>query len=85
MNNEDNVIQYPNSIETRVALLEMSIININNTLIRIENELKDIRSEIKEVRNEIKEVRRDLKYDTRWLLTIITALGGVMAHGFHWF
>jgi archaellum component FlaC len=36
MKNDENIVSYPNSIETRVALLEMSVSNINQTLIRIE-------------------------------------------------
>jgi hypothetical protein len=68
---EDKVSQYPNSIETRVALVEMSISHINDALLRIETEIKDSR---KEMRSEFK-----------WILAIIAGLAGVMAHGFHWF
>ena len=82
MNSEENIVHYPNSIETRVALLEMSLLNINQTLSRIENEIKDLRQEI---RIDIKEVKREMKNDTRWLLTVIAAIAAVMAHGFHWF
>ena len=39
MINEDKVVNYPNSLETRVALLEASISNINQTLIRLENKM----------------------------------------------
>ena len=82
MINEENVLNYPNGIETRVALLEMSIANINQTLIRIESKMD---SQIIEIKNEIKEIRKDMKSDFRLILTIIAALGGIMAHGFHWF
>jgi hypothetical protein len=68
---EDNVSQYPNSIETRVALVEMSISHINDALLRIETEIKDSR---KEMRSEFK-----------WILAIIAGLAGIIAHGFHWF
>ena len=85
--NEKNI--YPESVDTRVALLEQSIKSINQTLIRIETEMKDFRKEIKfdmtELRNDVKETRREMKNDFRWLLTIIAGLAGIMAHGFHWF
>lgn len=71
MNKEKNVVDYPNSIETRVALLERSIDGINDTL--------------KEIKQELKDIRKEMKSDFRWLLTIIGGLGLVMAHGFHWF
>lgn len=73
---------YPNSIDTRVALLEQSIGHINETLIRIEQEIKDFR-------HDIKDDMRDLK---KWswthfvfLFGAITGLGIVVAHGFRWF
>jgi hypothetical protein len=72
---EDNITQYPNSIDTRVALLEQSIGHINDTLIRIENDNK--------------EFRRDVKSDFRCLIGLMIAFGSglmaVMAHGFKWF
>lgn len=93
MINEENVLNYPNGIETRVALLEMSIVNINQTLIRLEakmdKQLDEIKDEIKDVRNDMKDIRRDMKTDFRWIMTIfgaaIIGLAGIMAHGFHWF
>ena len=81
MSAEENIISYPNSIETRVALLEMSMINVNQSLIRIENKID---KQFSELNIEIKEIRKDLKNDTRWLLTVIAAVAGIMAHGFHW-
>ena len=71
MSKEKNVVDYPNSIETRVALLERSIDGINDTL--------------KEIKQDLKDMRKEMKSDFRWLLTIIGGLGFVMAHGFHWF
>ena len=82
MTNEEKIISYPNSLETRVALVEMSIVNITHSLLRIENKID---SEFRDLKIEIKEIRKDVKNDTRWLLTIIAALGAIMAHGFHWF
>lgn len=39
MNTDEKVLAYPNSIETRVALLEACVSNINQTLIRLENKM----------------------------------------------
>ena len=98
--NEDKIINYPNSIETRVALLEMSMINLNQTLIRLETKMDKgfdefqsdlIRFETKmdkgfaESKSDMKEMRATMKSDFRWLLTLIIGLAGIMAHGFHWF
>jgi hypothetical protein len=72
---------YPNSMDTRVALLEQSISHINQTLIRIEQDGK-------EFRQDVKEFKRDVKNDFRWVIGLMTAFGsgllGTMAHGFHW-
>jgi hypothetical protein len=78
MKNEEKVVDYPVHIETRVALLEMSISNINDTM-------KEIKSELKDIRGDIKDVRKEMKTDFYKLLGFITALGGIMAKGFHWF
>jgi uncharacterized coiled-coil protein SlyX len=89
MTNKEKVISYPDTIETRVALLEAAIVGINQTLIRIETKIDrqfdDLKSDIKDIRRELKDIRRDMASDFRWTLTIIAALGGIMAHGFHWF
>jgi hypothetical protein len=90
---EENIHHYPYSIETRMALVESSILNINQTLMRIEVDLKEFRSEMKsemkDVRSEMKDIRAEMKSDFRWLLSITGALyatlAGIMAHGFHWF
>ena len=71
MNKDENIVNYPHSIETRVALVEMSIVGIGQTLLRIENRLDKI--------------EKDMKYDFRFLISAICVLGGIVAHGFHWF
>lgn len=80
------------SEEVRLALLEQSINNINNTMLRFEKTFEKIDrtferidKKFDQIENELKGIRKDLKNDTRWLLTVIAALGGIMAHGFHWF
>jgi len=82
MNTEENIINYPNSIDTRVALLEVSISSINQTMVRLENKMD---SQFNETKNDFKDLRKDMKTDFRWLLAIIGGLGFIMAHGFHWF
>jgi len=71
MNKQENIINYPNSVDTRVALLEMSIININETM--------------KEIKSELKDIRKENKADFWKLAGFIAALAGIVAHGFHWF
>lgn len=82
MKKEDKVTDYPNSLETRVALVEMSIININQTLIRLEKKIDD---GFNKIENQITDIKKEMKNDFRWLLTIIAGLGAIMGHGFHWF
>lgn len=71
---EDNLSIYPNSIDTRVALLEMSISNINETMKRVENRLEKL----------------DSKIDSRfiWMLTFIiggfVSVLGVISHVAKW-
>jgi len=83
---EDKVSQYPYSIETRTALLEQSMMNIDRTLIEIKS---DIKSSIVEIKSDIKESRKEMRSEFRWLLTFtiggFVGLFGFMAHGFHWF
>ncbi len=71
---ESNITKYPDSIDTRVALLEMSISHINDTLNRMEKKLDKV----------------DDKIDSRffWLLTLqissFVGLLGVIARVAHW-
>ena len=84
------------SDEVRLALLEQSINNIDATLIRFEKRFDSIDNEFKDIKTEFKEVRKEMKSDFRWIfgltlglggtgLGFILGLGGIMAHGFHWF
>lgn len=81
---ENNLKKYPESVDTRVALLESSISHINDTLCRFEKRFDKIDDQFNEMRNEFKEVRKEMKYDFRFLIGAICALAGVIAHGFHW-
>lgn len=78
---DDNISHYPNSIDTRVALLEMSISHINDTLNRMEKKLDKMDDNID---------RLSSKVDSRfyWLLTFTVAgfasLWGAIAHIAHW-
>lgn len=90
---EDNVSHYPYSIETRTALLEQSMINIDRTLIEIKSDIKESRKDtdrsLMDIRSDIKEVRREARTEFFWLLTFtiggFVGMFGFMAHGFHWF
>jgi len=87
------------SDDVRLALLEQSINNINNTLVRFEKRFDNIDSELREIRNEFsgelkgvrgefKSIRSEMKSDFRWIVTIfgglMLGLAGIMTHGFHW-
>jgi hypothetical protein len=73
MSNEEKIVNYPNSIDTRVALLEVSISTINQTLIRLESKMdkgfENLHFEIKNVREEsklgLKDLREELKSDIK--------------------
>jgi hypothetical protein len=97
--------------DVRLALLEQSINNINNTLLRFEKRfdqidlrfdnlnselksvLKDFRVDLNDIqaenKSDINDLRNDIKADFRWFISIfgglLLSLGGMMAHGFHWF
>ncbi len=78
---EDNVSSYPAYIDTRVALLEMSISHINDTLIRFEKRFDKIDEKLDKL---------DSKLDSRflWLLTFtiggFASVLGVVARFAHW-
>lgn len=65
-------------IETKVALLEASISHIDETLSRFEKRFDKIDGQFDKL-------EKEMKGDFRWTLTVIAALGAIMAHGFHWF
>lgn len=54
---EKKVVDYPTQIETRVALLEQAIVNINETL--------------KETKSYLKDIKTDMRSDFRWTMTAI--------------
>lgn len=86
---EGTIPQYPNSIDTRVALLEMSISHIGDTLERMEKRFDKLDERLDKFDGKLDKL--DDKIDSRffWLLSVgmaaFTGLLGVMAHGFHWF
>lgn len=75
---EETITEYPVHIETKVALLESSISNINETLNRLEKRFDKID-------DQLEGIKKDMKLDFRFAITAICALAAVMAHGFHWF
>lgn len=79
-------IKDPYSDDVRLALLEQSINNINDTLVRFEKRFDKIDEKLDTIE---KSIRTDMRSDFRWLVTIfgglLLGLSGVMAHGFHWF
>ncbi len=71
MSKEDKIVNYPSSIDTRVALLEQSISHINQVLIDIKNDMKDFRNEI---RSEFKDIKTEGKTHFRWTLISIAGI-----------
>ena len=69
------------SDDVRLALLEQSVNNINDTLVRFEKRFDRIDDQFEAIKD-------NMKSDFRWLVTIfgslILGLSGIMAHGFHW-
>ncbi len=90
---EDNIVNYPNSLEIRIALVEKSIGHLNETLVRLEHNLEkqfdSIDKKFDSIDIKFDGIRKEMKSDFRWILTITIglfgSLGGIMAHGFHWF
>lgn len=96
---DESVVQYPSRLDERVAVLENNMIHIKESLDRMEKRFDKIdelfiridarfdRIDLRFERIDAKfdKVNNDAKSDFRWLITAIVALGGVMAHGFHWF
>jgi peptidoglycan hydrolase CwlO-like protein len=79
--------------ETRIALLEQALINIDKRFDSIDKQFDNLEKSIKELKQEIKDDFRDINNrmwsNFRWL--IITMIGfaiglcGIMAKGFDWF
>lgn len=89
---ESKLTNFPDNIDTRVALLEMSISHINETLIRMEKRFDKIDERLDKIdgRLERMEGRLDAKIDSRffWLLSLQIAsfvgLLGTIARVAHW-
>lgn len=90
---EKKLTNYPDSVDTRVALLEQSIGHINQSLINMDSKM--------EKRFDEMEKRFDKRFDVidqrfvgvyscmKWMAGLVIGLFGgmfaIMAHGFHWF
>ena len=83
---EDNITHHPNSIDTRVALLELSIVHINDSLRDINRKFDKIDTKLDTMCAKL-----DSKIDNRflWLLALqISSLVGtltVIAKAVNWF
>lgn len=81
-----------NSLETRIALVEQSIIHISETMIRVENKIengfKKVDEKIDKIEKEIKLFDHRLWTNFYWILgtlfTLTTLTCGILAKGFHW-
>ncbi len=92
---EDNVGSYPAYIDTRVALLEMSISHINDTLVRIEKRFYKIDERLDKIDDRFNRLdekidKLDSKLDSRFLWLLSFTIGGfasvlgVVARVAHW-
>jgi G3E family GTPase len=52
---------------------------------RVETVLESLATNVKILSSEVMEIRKEMKSDFRWILGMMVALFGLMAHGFHWF
>jgi len=88
-------LQVSHSDETRIALLEQSINNINNTLLRFEKRFDKIDERFDKMDEKFSKI--DQKFEMLsgkinaqllWLLgtgaTVALSVVGLMAKGFHW-
>jgi hypothetical protein len=90
---KEKVYKYPETIDTRVALLEQCVSNINETLKDLRTELKEMRSDLNgfktDMHNGFTGMRTEMKSDFRWMLVtfvgLFGSLTGVVAKGLHWF
>lgn len=75
--------------DTRLALLEQSITNINDTMQRMEKRFDKLEAKIDTVSTEMKQGFKDCNNriwsNFYWNLAALTTLGALMAHGFKWF
>jgi uncharacterized coiled-coil protein SlyX len=75
--------------DTRIALLEQSINNINDTMLRMEKRFDRLESKVDNISKEMKEGFKDCNNriwnNFYWNLAALTGLGALMAHGFKWF
>ena len=75
-------LDYEHSHETRIALLEQSINNINNTLVRFEKRFDRIDEKLESMQ---KESTADFRWLVKFIISTSVGLGALMAHGFHWY
>jgi hypothetical protein len=94
---KDNIDTRVALLEKSIDTLNDTLVRIEysftNQLIRLENKMEE---GFFQIREEFKDMRKEIKSDNNWLLSIIgaswlslfsiiTGLGAIMAHGFHWF
>lgn len=75
-------IPHQHSEDTRIALLEQSINNINNTLVRFEKRFDRIDAKLESMQIES---NSDFRWLVKFIISTSVGLSALMAHGFHWF
>jgi hypothetical protein len=51
---------------------------------RFDDSKSDTNRQFDDIKSSIDGLKKDCKSDFRWILTIISGVVGIMAHGFHW-
>ena len=82
----------PMSNDTRIAVLETTILNINSTMLDIKQEIKHLSAKMENKFDSL-EKKMDSKFDAinsrlwsnfLWLMGMIIGLAGLIAHTQHW-
>ena len=94
MNKKDDhntISQYPNSVDTRVALLEMSISHINETLIRIDKRFDKIDERFDKIDERFNKIDQKIDSNFKWTLSLLvipfysSIIGLFLGKVLHWF
>jgi archaellum component FlaC len=77
---DDNVVSMKDfwSQDSRITVIE-------NAIVSLDRRFEQIDKRFDKIDNDLKDFRKEMKSEFRWVLTIITGLGAIMGHGFHWF
>ena len=70
--------------QERIAITKYDLY-YEQRMTKVETAVENLNDNVRNLRVDIKEIESEIKADFRWLLGMMVALFGLMAHGFHWF